>query len=294
MANTILSVTELANRAVDTLVQLRPIVETLDNDIVNAEMAMNKGETVNVPIPPTFTAATYNGSALTTQDINNGSVAVVLNSDVVVPISIPNREFAKSAQDLDRTVITPIMEAFVTNFDAGILAAFDAGDTLTPIAEVPFFTIAQMELGLASLATAKCPLTDLHMALSQADASKARQIQAIYSQDVNSANNNRLSTVGSYAGVDIFGTSSIASTGTATTNWLYDSKFATVAMRPLNVQQCAGVEVGVATYKGMTITVTRSWDYATQSVQTVFRALYGVKVLDGNRGIKVLTDGSGD
>jgi hypothetical protein len=294
MSNTILSVTELANRAVDTLVQMRPLVETLDNDMVAAEMAMNKGETVNVAIPPTFTAATYNGSSLTIQDINNGSVAVVLDQDVVVPIAIPNREFAKSAQDLNRTVITPIMEAFVVQMDAGILTKFDAGDTLTPIAESTNFTIAQMELGIAALAGVNCPLTDLHFAISQKDASEARQIQAIYSQDVNSLNNNRLATVGSYAGIDIFGTTAIASTGTDVENWLYDSKFATVAMRALDVQSVSGVEVGVASYKGMTITVTRSWDYDTQAVQTVFRALYGVKVLDGNRGIKVIIDGSGD
>ena len=294
MANTVLSVTELANRAVDTLVQMRPLVETLDNSYVSAEMAMNKGETVNVPIPPTFTAADYDGSTLTTQDINNSSVAVTLSNDVVVPISIPNREYAKSAIDFDKAVIVPIMEAFVTKMDSGILTAFDAGDTLTPIPESTSFTIAQLELGMASLAGQKCPMTDLHCALSQADASIARQIQAIYSQDVNRLNDNRQATVGKYAGIDIFGTTAIDSTGTATANWLYDSNFATVAMRPLDVQQSAGVEIGVATYKGMAITVTRQWDYATQAVKTVFRCLYGIKVLDGKRGIKIITDGSGD
>ena len=293
MANTILSVTELANRGVDVLVNMRPMVNTFNNDVVSGELAMQKGETVNVAIPPSFTASSYNGSTLSKQDINNGTVAVTLDKDEEVSTTIANREYAKSAQDLDDTIILPIMKALSTQMDADIFTALDAGDTLTPVPTAAL-SIAQIELGLQVLLGANCPSNDLHMAISQYDASIARQIQGIYSQDINRENNNRSTSVGSYAGIDIFGTSSISAAAATTNNWLYDSNFATVAMRGLaNVTDAPGVEAATASYKGMTVTVTRQWDTNTQSVVTVFRTLYGVKVLDGNRGIKVITNGLG-
>jgi len=293
MANTILSVTELANRGVDVLVNMRPMVNTFNNDVVTGELAMNKGETVNVALPPSFTAATYNGSTLTSQDINNGSVAVTLDKDEVVPTTISNREYGKSAQDLDDTVILPIMKALSTGMDASIFTALAAGDTLTAVPDAAF-SIAQIELGLRALLATDCPDNDLHMSISHYDASVARQIQGIYSQDINRENNNRSTSVGSYAGIDIFGTSSISSAGATIDNWLYDSNFATVAMRGLaDVTDAPGVEAATASYKGMTVTVTRQWDTAKQAVVTVFRTLYGVKVLDGNRGINVITTGLG-
>jgi hypothetical protein len=62
----------------------------------------------------------------------------------------------------------------------------------------------------------------------------------------------------------------------------------------LNTLAVAGAEVGVATYGGMAITVTKQWNSATQASILVFRALYGCKVLDGNRGINIISDGLGD
>lgn len=295
MANTILSVTEYANRAVDYLARQKSLLSTLDLGYVGPEMAANKGETVNVAKPPSFTAVDYNGATLgSMQDINQGTVAVTLDTDAIVPVELSLREAGKSANDVEKTIIAPAMDAFTKKFDTAILTAFAAGDTLTAIPEA-VQSIAQMELGLVSLNDAECPMNDLHYAVSNSDASTLRQIQALYSQDVNAQNNNQMSgdVVGAYAGMDIFGTTAISAAGETTSNWMYDSKFATVAMRPLNTLAVAGAEVGVAYYDGMAITVTKQWNSATQASILVFRALFGAKVLDGNRGINVITTGLG-
>jgi hypothetical protein len=296
MANTILSVTEYANRAVDYLSRKKSLLSTLDLGYVDETMAMNKGETANVAKPPSFTVAAYNGATLgSMQDINQGTVAVTLDTDVIVPVELSLREAGKSANDVEATIVAPAMDAFTKSFDASILTAFAAGDTLTAIPEAAQ-SIAQMELGLVALNDADCPMTDLHYAVANSDASTLRQLQALYSQDINSANNNRSAgdVVGAYGGIDIFGTNAISAAGATTSNWMYDSKFATVAMRPLNTLAVAGAEVGVATYGGMAITVTKQWNSATQASILVFRALYGCKVLDGNRGINIISDGLGD
>ena len=296
MANTILSVTEYANRAVDYLARRKSLLSTLDLGYVGPEMAANKGETVNVAKPPSFTAVAYNGATLgSMQDINQGTVAVTLDTDVIVPVELSLREAGKSANDVESTIIAPAMDAFTKSFDASILTAFAAGDTLTAIPEATQ-SIAQMELGLVALRDAECPMNDLHYAVANSDASTLRQIQALYSQDVNMRNNNQMSgdVVGAYAGMDIFGTNAISAAGATTSNWMYDSKFATVAMRPLNTLAVAGAEVGTAFYEGMAITVTKQWNSATQASILVFRALYGAKVLDGNRGINIISDGLGD
>ena len=241
------------------------------------------------------TAVAYNGATLgSMQDINQGTVAVTLDTDVIVPVELSLREAGKSATDVESSIIAPAMDAFTKSFDASILAAFVAGDTLTAIPDA-VQSIAQMELGLVALRDVECPMNDMHYAVANSDASTLRQIQALYSQDTNRMNDNRSDgdVVGAYANMDIFGTTAISAAGATTLNWMYDSKFATVAMRPLNTLAVAGAEVGVAIFEGMAITVTKQWNSATQASILVFRALYGAKVLDGNRGINVITTGLG-
>jgi len=290
MANTLISVNELANMAVDYLYRKRGLVGTLWNDAVAGAVAQNKGETVNVAAPPSFTAASYNGSSYTLQDINQSSVSVVLNKDYVVPVGISLREEGANATDLEGMVVAPIMDALLKQMDTDIITEFDAGDATTPIAEAAM-SIAQMELGIVELRENE--VDPEFFAISSYDGSILRQIQAIYSQDVNRLNDNRSLAIGAYGGIDIFETNAI-SAGTAQSNWLYNSTCATVAMRPLNVMSAPGVEIATANYKGMAVTVTKQWNSQAQRAEWVFRALYGVKTLDGNRIVKVITDGPGD
>ena len=118
MANTIISVTELSNRAVDYLERQRGLVNTLWTDAVSEAVAMRKGETVNVAAPPSFTAAAYNGSTYTLQDINQSTVPVVLDKDYVVPVGITSREFGASANDIEANVIIPAMDGTFCKFEA--------------------------------------------------------------------------------------------------------------------------------------------------------------------------------
>jgi hypothetical protein len=291
MANTIISVTELANMAVDYLYRKRGMVGTLWNDAVSQAVAMNKGETVNVATPASFTAAAYNGSSYTAQDINQGTVAVTLNKDYVVPVAISLREKGASANDIEDYTVAPIMDALLKQMDADIFTEFDAGDTTTPIVEAAT-SIAQIEAGVRELRANE--VDPEFFAVSSYDASLLRQIQAIYSQDVNRLNDNRSLAVGPYGGIDIFETNGIDGSGAAINNWLYKGDCATVAMRPLNVMEAPGVEIATASYMGMAVTVTKQWNSQAQRSEWVFRSLYGVKTLDGNRLVKVITDGPAD
>ena len=294
MANSLVSVTELANMGVDYLARQKSLASTLWLDVVKDPIAMNKGEIVNVATPPSFTAATYNGSSYTTQDINAGTVGVQLTQDKVVPVSISQREMGASANDIESSVVIPAMDALIKIMDADILTEFASGFTdHTAIAEAPA-SIAQIELGLTELMDADVPTSGLNYAVSHFDASGLRQSQALYSQDVNSLNTNRTTNVAPYAGIDIFGTSAIAGSGVSVDTWLYHRTAATVAMRELNIMSGSGVEMSTANYKGAAITVSKQWNKDTQAFEWLFRALYGVKTLDGVRGIKIITDGSGD
>ena len=294
MANTIVSVTELANQAVDYLERQRGLANTLWTDAVSQSVAMRKGETVNVAAPPSFTAASYNGTSYTTQDINQSTVAVTLNKDYVVPVSISQREAGASANDIEAAVVVPAMDSLLKQMDTDVITEFANFSTTDVPESVGSMTIAQLELGMTTLLGADVPGSNLHCAISHLDASSMRQQAGVYSQEINSLNNNRSTNVAPYAGIDIFGTSAIASSGTDVSNWLYHEQSATIAMRPLNIPQGPGVEIGVADYKGMAITVTKQWNSATQAFEWVFRALYGVKVLNAVAGIEILTDGSGD
>jgi hypothetical protein len=291
MANNILSVTELANMAVDYLYRKRGMVGTLWNDAVSQAIAMNKDETVNVATPASFTAASYNGSSYTTQDINQGSVAVTLNKDYVVPVAISLREKSASANDIENYTVAPIMDALLKQMDADIFTEFAAGVTNTDVAEAAM-SIAQIEAGIRSLRGNE--VDPEFMAVSSYDGSALRQIQAIYSQDVNRLNDNRSLAIGPYGGIDIFETNGIDGSGVSIDNWLYKGDCATVAMRPLAVMDAPGVEIATASYMGMAVTVTKQWNSQAQRAEWVFRSLYGVKTLDGKRLVKVITDGPAD
>lgn len=293
MANTIISVTELANMAVDYLSRKRGLVGTLWNDVVAESVAMNKGETVNVALPPSYTAAAYNGSTYTTQDNNQSTVAVTLDKDYIVPHSISQREAGASANDIESTVVAPSMDALLKQMDTDTLTEFGTWATNTAVPEAAA-SIAQIENGLRVLLDQDVPETDLHYAVSHYDASLLRQQQGIYSQDINRMNDNRSTNVAPYAGIDIFGTSAISGSGLTVDTWLYHRSVATVAMRPLNIMQGPGVEAAAASYKGMAVTVTKQWNKDTQAFEWLFRCLYGVKTLDDKRGIQIITDGTGD
>lgn len=294
MANTIISTIELANMSVDYLARQKSLASTLWLDVVKDAVAQNKGETVNVATPPSFTAADYSGTSYTVQNINAGTVAVTLNKDKVVPVSISQREKGASANEIEASVVIPAMDALIKIMDADILTEFTAGFTDHTAIPEASATIAQIELGLTELMEADVPTSGLNYAVSHFDASGLRQQQALYSQDVNSLNTNRTTNVAPYAGIDIFGTTAIAGSGTTVDTWLYHRTAATVAMRELNIMSGSGVEMSTANYKGAAITVSKQWNKDTQAFEWLFRALYGVKTLDGVRGIKIITDGSGD
>jgi hypothetical protein len=252
--------------AVEYLARKRGLVGTLWNDVSAEAMNKNKGETIQIATPPSFTAASYNGISYTAQDINQSKVDVTLNKDFVVPVKISTRELKASANDIVTVSVAPAMDALLKQMDGDILTEFDVGDTTTPVPEAAW-SVAQIELGIVGLQEGNVDAQ--HLAVSSFGGGELRQLDAIYSQDINRLNDNRNTAIGSYAGLDIFATNAISSAGVDVSNWMYHSTCATVAMRGLEVDDVQGMVY-------------------------LFRTLYGVKTLDGSRIIKVITDGLGD
>ena len=294
MANTLVSLDDIAFSALDFLFRKATLLTSVWRDVVAPEMSKNRGETVSVRTPPTFVANDYDGVTLTAQDITEGEIPVVLNKDKEVTTLWSTREEAASFSDIEQMVIGPAMDALVRKVESDIELDLRA-DLISNGREFGLNAVYGVDLELGDLAIARKELNeedviqddDRFTWLSTKDGLNLVQ-KAVFTD--NSASNKDTLETGGLGVVYGFrvGESNAIVTNTGPTpdetyNLFFHRHASTIAMRALPRPNTAGVEASVATSEGLTINVTKQWDTNKQSTVMVFRALYGVKTLDTNR-----------
>ena len=293
MSNTFIDLSQVAFSALSFLKRRATLLNTVWTDIVSGAVAANTGETVVVRTPPSFTTNTYNGSALTVQDITEGSVSVVLSSDEEVTVKWSPREEAASVAEVERLVIEPAMDALLRKVETDIESTFRAA-LITATRE--FGTAYGTDVEVKDLAAARKALNDQdvlqdderYLWLSPKDGENLVQKTAFL--DASASGRDTLSSggLGRVFGFNVGESNAIVTNTTPTPdetyNLFYHRTACCVAMRALPEPSAPGVEFAVASNDGLTVNVTKQWDSASQSTIMVFRCLYGIKELDTNRG----------
>jgi len=294
MANSLVSLQDIAFSSLDFLFRKATLLTSVWRDVTAPEFAKNRGEQVSVTTPPTFVANDYDGVTLTVQDINQGEIPVILNKDKEVTVGWGTREQAASFSDIETLITGPAMDALVRKVEADIEVSLRA-DLITDNREFGLNAVYGVDLELGDLAIARQELNeedvlqdpDRFMWLSPKDGRNL--VQKSVFTDNSASNKDTLETggLGVVYGFRVGESNAIVTNITPNPDETYNLFFhrhaSTIAMRVLPDPNTAGVEVAMASHEGLGITVTKQWDADKQSTIMVFRALYGIKTLDTNR-----------
>lgn len=292
MANTFVSLNDIAFSALDFLFRKATLLTSVWRDVVAVEIAKNRGETVTVRTPPSYVANDYDGVTLTVQDTTEGSVDVVLDKDKEVTARFSTREQGAAFADIETMIIGPAMDALVRKVESDIELSLRTDAIAAP--RVFGNAIFGVDVEVADIADARKALNEEDVIMDErflwlSPKDGANLIQKSTFTDNSASQRDTLSTGGLGTVFGFFvGESNAIVTNTGpdpdeTYNLFFHRHASTIAMRALPLPNTAGVEASSATSEGLTINVTKQWDVDRQSTVLVFRALYGVKTLDINR-----------
>lgn len=141
MSNNLLSVNEIAKESLMRLqnnLVMGGLVYTDFEDVFS-----NKGDTVNVRKPATFTAKEFT-TATEAQGINESTVAVKLDKIADVTVEVTSKELGLNIQDFGNQVIDGAMQALAQKIDADLLELYKdvpyvsgtAGQTPAALADI--------------------------------------------------------------------------------------------------------------------------------------------------------------
>ena len=292
MANTFITVDQIAVMALSFLKRKATLLNNVWRDVVDAGVAMNTGETVTVRTPPSFTANSYNGTTLTVQDITEGSVQMTLDKDFEVSGKWSQREEAASVTDLERLFVGPAMDALLRKVETDLesdfrLALISAGREFGNAIYGNVVTVEDITKARQALNENDVPFDDRWLNVSAKDA--ANLIQKTVFTDRSASGRDTL-TDGQLGNVFNFmveeSNAIITNTSPSpdeTYNLFYHRTAYTVGMRALPTPTTPGVEFSSATEDGLTVNVTKQWSFNPQSTVMVFRVIYGTQLLDAGR-----------
>lgn len=294
MSNTFQTLNLYASSTLFFLQQRGQLLNRLWRDELASAVNQGASDTVSVRTPPSFTAASYNGSSLSVQNITEGKVDVVMNNDYVVPVQWSLAEDAARVgrEPMEQLVTIPAADSLLRAVESSISVALHTA-----------FTTAGRVYGTAyGTAPDIADLADCREALNLANApydgrwmglypeSAANLIQKTAFTDQSASGRNTLSTgeIGTVYGFDTFESNAIVKNTTPSPDEIYNlfgiPSVAAVAFKQFPMNSGAGVEMASVTDQGLSVLVTKQWDTASQSHVLVFRVKWGVKMLDATRG----------
>ncbi len=297
MANTFIKPSLVADVALETLYANSVMLPLVWKDF-SSEFADGAGDTVTIRKPATFTSNTYNQAVGTVkQDATETSTSVVLDTlkDVTVPITSYDKTL--NLKDLQRQVIQPMMEAHAQAVDTAIIAAMAAATWGSTVVCAP--KSSTYPNPTADLLKARRALNTLKVGMTGRNAVVDPYIYLQWAQDELSTNAEkradggtalRDAELGFMHGFDIFESNNIGGANSYK-GWAFHPTAVTFVSKPLALY--GGTDkCGHSSYKGLTLRVLYDTDQQYKQDIISIDLLFGVKVLDTNRG--VLLNGNAD
>jgi len=305
MANTFLTVQEIAEEALATLYESTPMHGLVHTDLTSQFGAKKVGNTIDIRTPAVFTANRFdrtNGIVL--QDATEGSIPVVLDkiSDVSVPVT--DEDMTLSIKDFSTQLLTPMISAIAQDIDitllglrSGITQVAGFGTDATADGTTWDKPEVLIEAG-RQLDLAKVPKADRFAVVGPTTNAKWLNSDLVKTADKSGSTAAlREGSIGkNLFGFDAFQTGNVGQpkatgaqvSGDPTTEIgvaFHNTAFA-FGSAPLQLPAGANVgQVSVVTYNGLSLRIAYGWDITHK--QTVISAdmLFGVKLLDANRAV---------
>lgn len=275
-------------------------LQNLFSNIVMAQLvhrdfeavAAQAGDTVNTRKPGTFTANDM-GSTTTVQDATASNVAVVLNKWKEVTFELSDKDLTLAMGDLVELFVSPAMEALAQQIDKDLLGLY--ADVTASVGTAG--TSATKDLVLdarKALNDAKAPMNNRRAVWSTKDERALLGVADFVSAEKvgDQGTTLREASLGRIFGIDHYMDQNVpvvAGTPNSTYNLLFHRNAFALVTRPLIAPQTAAVNSAVVSHKGIGLRSMVGYDISKKKHIVSIDVLYGVKTLDANLAVKVLT-----
>ena len=299
MANTFLTVQEIADQALATLYETTVLKSLVHTDLTTEFAAKKTGNTIDIRVPAVFTANRFNRTnGIVLQDATESSIPVVLDKISDVSVGVTDEDMSMNIEDFSVQLLNPMMEAVSQDIDLelfllrnGITQVAGFGDTTTTYDKPEVLIEAGRLLDLQAV-----PTTDRYAVVGPT--MKAKWLNSEILKHAEKSGTTTALREGS-VGKDLFGFEVFRSgnvgqpkaspaIGEATTEVglaFHNSAFA-FGSAPLQLPAGANVgQVAVATYKGLSLRVAYGWDINKKQSVVSVDMLFGTKLLDANRAV---------
>lgn len=305
MANTFLTVQEIAEEALATLYESTPMHGLVHTDLTSEFAAKAKGNTIDIRTPAVFQSKRFNrANGIELQDATEGKIPLVVDKIADVSVPVTDEDMTLSIKDFSVQLLSPMMEAIAQDIDLSILALRSGvsqvagfGADATTDGQTWDKPEVLIEAG-RQLDLKKVPKADRYAVVGPTTNAKWLNSDLIKRADKSGSTAAlREGSIGkNLFGFDAFQTGNVGQpkatgsqvAGDPTTEIGLAFHKTALAFGSAPLQLPAGADVGqvsVVSYKGLSIRISYGWDIKYK--QTVISAdmLFGVKLLDANRAV---------
>lgn len=288
MANTFITSSVVAQAALAHLYNNTVFLPLVWRDF-ESEFVPGRGATVTIRKPATFTAQAYNGSTITVQNATETSTSITLDKHIDVSFAVTSKDMTLNVVDFSEQLLAPALEAHAQGIDKAIIAAFDAAGTIPVIGgpgdgTEPWNDPKVLIDARTALSEAAVPLSDRVVVASPRTAGEWLKDPLF----------NRVDQSGETAGLREaslgarkFGFDPYESNNIITNqSYAFHKTAFAFASRPLALPR-GSADASIQNYKGVGLRVVFGYDMQLKSDICSVDVLYGVKVLDVNRAVKI-------
>jgi hypothetical protein len=277
---------------------LEPLVGNIVmGNLVNRDfeaVLAEKGDTLNIPIPPTMSATNLaEAGSVTAQNKSLGNAQIVLTKHIESTFVIPDVVKVLTTPDLLPMYMQPCINALSEEIEGDLFGLYPQATGITAVGTGnTAITEAVIDSAETALFTAKVPQNQpKYLAVSEATYGTLRQIGR-FSEQLTYGNGVAISEgqVLKVKGFNVFRSQYVKKPSTTTYNLGFVKDFAALAMRrlPLTPPGLGAVQTYMEKY-GYTFRVTMSYDPSILSAKFTVDCLYGTGVLRNNHGLQVLS-----
>jgi len=284
MANTVLTTSAIARRALAVLSEGSVLARTVARDF-DSEFVAGRGATVNVRrLTSGFTAQEFDGTAVTIQDVTEGSLPVTLDKHLDVSFEITTQDLALNIEDFQTQILEPAMIAMIEGVDAQVAAALlanSAAEVGDDIQDAGAFIQARKALNVA-----KIPMSGRIAALSNDHAAEMLELDVFTHADKSgSPAGLREASLGRVRGFDTFETTHISQ------SVAYHPDAVVLAARPLPAPMGASSDnVQIVNYDGFSLRVVMDYNQSLKKDVVSIDCLVGTAPLRGTAAAVKLSD----
>lgn len=288
MANTFIKASKVAQLALATLYDSTIMLPLISHDY-EQEFEAGYGDTVTVRKPAVFTANTYNPAVgIIKQDVTEASTTVVLDTILDTSVAATSLQKTTDIFNWQTQVLRPAMEAIAQGVDKAILAKMSAASWASTItlsaynaSTNPNPTYDLIRAG-RNLTSQGVPLTDRQAVADEYITAAWRMDPLSHEADKRADEGTALrdAEIGRIHNFQTYETNGINNFK----GFAFHPSAVAFVTAPLEIPEGAA-NAGRASYKGLTVRVVQDYDITYKTDILSIDVLFGVKVLDTNRGV---------